>query len=222
MKIQEGISTARQVGLISCHFCHSLSRYPDEMAEKSQLHCPCCKSTLHSRIPNSFNKTMALLLAAFFLYIPANILPVMTVVYQGSGEPDTIMGGVIHLLEGGMWPLALIVFVASIVVPVIKIAVLFGLLLSIYWNAQWNPRERTRLYRAMEFIGRWSMVDIFVIGIMVALVQFGNNASIFPGIGALSFAAVVVLTMFATHVFDPRLIWDNLIKRSDLKVNNNE
>lgn len=204
------LPTAQEAGLISCHFCHSLSRYPKEIEERSKLHCPCCHSALHSRTPNSFSKTLALLLAALFLYIPANILPIMTVVYQGSGEPDTIIGGVIHLFEGGMWPLALIVFVASIVVPVIKLAVLFGLLWSIYWQVKWNPRDRTRLYRAMEFIGRWSMVDVFVIGILVALVQFGNTASIYPGIGALSFAAVVVLTMFAAHVFDPRMIWDNL------------
>jgi paraquat-inducible protein A len=120
------------------------------------------------------------------------------------------MQGVLHLLEGGMWPLALIVFVASIVVPVLKLVVLSGLLISIRLRSQWNPVERTRLYRIMEFIGRWSMVDIFVIAILIALVQFGNTASIYPGLGALSFAAVVVLTMFAAHTFDPRLIWDNI------------
>lgn len=218
MKAIKPMMTARQAGLIACHFCHSLSRPPESLGKKDQLHCPCCHSTLHSRTPNSFANTVALLLAGLFLYIPANILPVMTVIYQGSGEPDTIMGGVIHLFQGGMWPLALIVFVASIIVPVIKLLVLFGLLLSVHWKARWNPRERTRLYRGMEFIGRWSMVDVFVIGILVALVHFGNTASIYPGIGSLSFAAVVVLTMFAAHTFDPRLIWDNVGQTE----NNNE
>ena len=208
------MKTAREAGLISCHFCHSLSRYPDSLSKKTQLRCPCCHSVLHSRIPNSLGKTTALLLASFFLYIPANILPVMTVVYQGTGEADTIMEGVIHLLEGGMWPLALIVFVASIVVPILKLLVLAGLLISIAIRSRWNPAERTRLYQIMEFIGRWSMVDVFVIAILVALVQFGNSASIYPGIGALSFASVVVLTMFAAHTFDPRLIWDNLGKQT--------
>lgn len=205
------MTTAREAGLVSCHFCHSLAKIPDTYNDNNTtLHCPCCRSVLHSRIPHSMTRTTALLLAALFLYIPANLLPIMTIVFQGAGEPDTIMQGVLHLLEGGMWPLALIVFVASIVVPVLKLLVLFGLLLSIHFHSNWNPVERTRLYRIMEFIGRWSMVDIFVIAILVALVQFGNTASIYPGLGALSFAAVVVLTMFAAHTFDPRLIWDNL------------
>lgn len=216
------MKTAKESGLISCHFCHSLSRFPETLDRKSQLYCPCCHSALHSRIPNSLSKTTALLLAGLILYIPANILPIMTVVYQGAGEPDTIMGGVKHLLEGGMWPLALIVFIASIVVPVLKLAVLTGLLISIAVHSRWNPTERTRLYRIMEFIGRWSMVDIFVIGLLVALVQFGNTASIYPGAGSLSFAAVVILTMFAAHTFDPRLIWDNLGKKKTSQENNNE
>ncbi len=202
--------TAREAGLIACHFCHSLVKMPRQRQENTELHCPVCNSVLHSRIPYSLTKTSALLLASLFLYVPANILPIMTVIFQGAGQPDTIMQGVLHLLEGGMWPLALIVFVASIVVPVLKLVVLSGLLISIRFQSQWNPVERTRLYRIMEFIGRWSMVDIFVIAILVALVQFGNTASIFPGLGALSFAAVVVLTMFAAHTFDPRLIWDNM------------
>ena len=208
------MKTAREAGLIACHFCHTLSKIPSHNTDKGikhpQLHCPCCHSALHSRIPQSMVRTTALLLAALFLYIPANLLPIMTVVFQGTGEPDTIMQGILHLLEGGMWPLALIVFVASIVVPILKLLVLSGLIISIQLRSNWNPIERTRLYRIMEFIGRWSMVDIFVIAILVALVQFGNTASIFPGLGALSFAAVVVLTMFAAHTFDPRLIWDNL------------
>jgi len=215
------MKTAREAGLISCHFCHSLAKIPtnyhDSGLKKKQLHCPCCRSVLHSRIPHSITRTTALLLAAFFLYIPANLLPIMTVVLQGTSEPDTIMQGVFHLLEGGMWPLALIVFVASIVVPILKLVVLSGLLISIRFHSNWNPVERTRLYRIMEFIGRWSMVDIFVIAILVALVQFGNTAAIYPGLGALSFAAVVVLTMFAAHIFDPRLIWDNLEKEVNTK-----
>ena len=216
------MKTAQESGLISCHFCHSLSRFPEALDKKNQLYCPCCHSTLHTRIPNSLRKTTALLLAGFFLYLPANILPVMTVVYQGTGEPDTIMGGVKHLLEGGMWPLALIVFIASIVVPILKLIVLTGLLISIAIHSKWNPIERTKLYRIMEFIGRWSMVDIFVVGLLVALVQFGNTASIYPGVGSLSFAAVVILTMFAAHTFDPRLIWDNLGNKKSSHEKNHE
>jgi paraquat-inducible protein A len=163
---------------------------------------------MHSRIPNSLNRTRALLLAAIILYIPANTLPNMTVVFWGEGQPDTILSGVMHLLEGGMWPLALLIFIASIFIPILKLLTLFGLLLSVHFKTHWRPKDRTTMYRIIEFIGRWSMVDIFVIALLVALVQFGNTANVSPNLGALAFAAVVILTMFAAHLFDPRLIWD--------------
>lgn len=215
--------TARQAGLISCHFCHTLSRLPSLEAQKeneknklynTELLCPCCQSVIHSRIPNSLSKTWALLIAAIILYIPANTLPIMTVVIWGDGQPDTIMSGVVHLLDGGMWPLALLIFVASIFIPILKLIILTGLLLSIQFKVHWKPRDRTMLYRITEFVGRWSMVDVFVIGILVTLVQFGNTANVSPGLGALSFATVVILTMFAAHTFDPRLIWDVIDDRA--------
>ena len=165
------------------------------------------------RIPYSLQKTGAYLLAAMILYIPANLLPVMNIVLLGQGQPDTLMGGILHLIQGGMWPLALIVFVASVFVPLLKLIVLSVLVVSVQWHAQWKPLDRTRLYRLTEFVGRWSMVDIFVIAILVALVQFGALAHIDANAGSLSFAAVVVLTMFAAHSFDPRLIWDECEKK---------
>lgn len=205
--------TARQAGLIACHFCDTLTQLPESFTDfdeeiNVELHCPCCKSQIHSRTPNSLSTTWALLIAAIILYIPANTLPIMTVVLWGDGQPDTIMSGVVHLMDGGMWPLALLIFIASIFIPILKLLILTGLMLSIYFKSHWKPRDRTMLYRVTEFVGRWSMVDIFVIGILVSLVQFGNTASVSPGIGSLSFAAVVILTMFAAHTFDPRLIWD--------------
>lgn len=205
--------TAKNRGLVSCHFCHTLSKLPEDSDKKAThkktiLKCPCCQSTIHSRIPRSQSKTWALLIAAMILYIPANFLPIMTVVIWGNGQPDTIMSGVIHLLEGGMWPLALLIFIASIFIPILKLIVLTGLLISVHFKSTWKPRDRTILYRITEFVGRWSMVDIFVIAILVTLVQFGNAATVTPNIGALSFASVVILTMFAAHTFDPRLIWD--------------
>lgn len=203
------IQTARQAGLIACHFCDTLTQLPEGISEHDvELHCPCCQSEIHSRTPNSLSKTWALLIAAIILYIPANTLPIMTVVLWGDGQPDTIMSGVIHLMDGGMWPLALLIFVASIFIPILKLLILTGLMISIYFKSHWKPADRTTLYRVTEFVGRWSMIDIFVIGILVSLVQFGNTASVSPGIGSLSFAAVVILTMFAAHTFDPRLIWD--------------
>ncbi len=206
-----------EAGLISCPHCHFISRVPMPSEEYStgqqhtgtqSLVCPRCDAELHSRIPNSLTKTTALVFAAGFMYIPANILPIMNVTYLGTGQAETIIGGTIHLLEEGMWPLALIVFVASIVVPILKLLVLSGLLISIKLRSHWRPAQRTHLFHITEFIGRWSMVDIFVLAILVALVQFGNIASVDAGLGALSFAMVVILTMFAAHTFDPRLIWD--------------
>ncbi|HIO92358.1 MAG TPA: paraquat-inducible membrane protein A [Leucothrix mucor] len=202
------MTTAREAGLISCHFCHTLSKLPDDIETNTVLHCPCCQSNLHSRIHASLSRTWALLIAAFILYIPANTYPIMTFVYLGDGQPDTILSGVISLLSHGLWPLAFIIFLASIFIPILKLLTLFGLLLSIHFKTHWRPKDRTIMYRVTEFVGRWSMVDIFVIALLVALVQFGNSATVTPGLGALAFAAVVILTMFAAHTFDPRLIWD--------------
>lgn len=207
------LPSARLQGLIACHFCNTLSRFPDiknNNYKQAELRCPCCESVIHSRIPNSLNKTWALLIAAIILYIPANTSPIMTVVLWGNGQPDTIMSGVIHLLEAGMWPLAILIFVASIFIPILKLIILISLMVSVHLKSAWKPADRTMLYRIIEFIGRWSMVDVFVIGILVALVQFGNTATVTPGIGALSFASVVILTMYASHTFDPRLIWDSI------------
>ncbi|RVU85732.1 paraquat-inducible membrane protein A [Leucothrix sargassi] len=207
------MKTAREAGLIACHVCHNLNSVPSKQGleiddDEHQIHCYVCESVIHSRIPNSLNKTWALVIAAIILYIPANTQAIMTVKFWGDGQPETIMSGVLSLLYSGMWPLALLIFVASIFIPIAKLIVLVYLLLSIRYRSKWRPKERTQLYRITEFIGRWSMIDIFVIGILVALVQFGNTASVAPGIGALSFAAVVICTMVAAHSFDPRLIWD--------------
>ncbi len=208
--MSNSLPIARKQGLISCRFCHTLSQLPEasSQANKIKFKCPCCQSSIYSRIPGSLQKTWALLIAAMILYVPANTLPIMTVILWGNGQPDTIFSGVVHLLDGGMWPLALLIFVASIFIPLIKLIILVGLLISIQLKTLWKPRDRTILYRLTEFVGRWSMVDIFVIGILVTLVQFGNTALVTPNLGALCFATVVILTMFAAHTFDPRLIWD--------------
>jgi paraquat-inducible protein A len=165
---------------------------------------------MHQRKPNSIARTWALVLAALILYIPANAFPVMTTTYVGKSQSDTILSGVQYLIESGMWPLAAIVFFASVTVPVVKLVVLSYLLLSIQYRSHWRPKDRTRLYRLTELVGRWSMVDIFVVAILVALVRIGNFATIEPGIGATAFGAVVVLTMFAAMTFDPRIIWDRV------------
>jgi paraquat-inducible protein A len=134
----------------------------------------------------------------------------MTVTSLGKTQSDTILSGVIFLLHHGMWPLAAVVFIASIFVPLLKLLILILLLLSVHLRSRWRPRERTRLYRITEAIGRWSMVDVYVVTILVALVHLGNLASIQAEVGAVFFCAVVIITMFAAASFDPRLIWDQL------------
>jgi paraquat-inducible protein A len=199
--------TARNASQISCHSCHLLCRINFSIIGKS-LVCPRCGSTLHQRKPNSLKRTWALVLAAIIFYIPANLLPATVVISFGKAQADTIMSGVIYFIASGMWPIALVIFVASILVPILKLTILTFLLISVQRKSAWRPKDRTRLYRLTEMVGRWSMVDIYVVTILVALVNLGNLATIKAGPGAGFFAAVVVITMFAAMSFDPRLIWD--------------
>jgi paraquat-inducible protein A len=170
--------------------------------------CPRCGAARHARKPESLTRTWALLLTGMILYVPANVYPVMTVISFGSGAPDTILSGVEELARSGMWPLAALVFFASITVPVLKIVGLIILLITTQRGSRWRLRDRTVLYRIVETIGRWSMIDIFMLSILVGLVQLGAIATIAPGVGAISFCAVVIITMFAAEAFDPRLMWD--------------
>ncbi len=188
------------IGCGTCGLVHPLS----EVGER----CIRCGFRLHARKPNSIARTWALGVAAAILYLPANIYPVLTVIQLGSGQPSTILGGVQELLSGGQWPLALLVFFASIMVPMLKLVGLTVLLVSIQMRRRGRRRDRTVLYRLVDFIGRWSMIDIFMASILVALVQFGSLVKINAGVGAIAFAAVVILTMFAARTFDPRLTWD--------------
>ncbi len=198
--------TALAAHCASCHDCGLLCRLP--AGSHAGAGCARCGAELHTRKPNSLQRTWALVLAAMLCYLPANLFPVMTVVSLGQRQSDTIFSGVVYLLTHGMWPLALIVFVASICVPVLKIVSLISLLVSVHRGSGWHPVERTRVYRLTEAIGRWSMVDIYVVTILVALVRLGNLATIEAGAGAVFFGSVVVLTMLAAESFDPRLIWD--------------
>ncbi len=196
---------ALDAGILVCDECHQLSHHvPGE-----RQRCRRCGAPLHARRPNSIARTWALLLAAALLYIPANLLPIMTVNLFGQGSPATIMEGVLELIHAGMLPIALVVFVASILVPTFKLVGIALLLYSVQRHLPLSPRQRIFMFRFIEWIGRWSMLDIFVIAILVALVSFGNLASIEAGAGAMAFAAVVILTMLAAITFDPRLIWDN-------------
>jgi paraquat-inducible protein A len=196
--------------ILNCHTCGFLSRQTREYQN-----CVRCNSPLYHRKHNSIEATWALLTTAFLLMIPANIYPVMTVIRFGRGEPSTILSGVLHLIESGMWGLAMVVFIASIVVPVMKLIILFFLLISVHSKSIWRPRDRTLLYRATEVVGAWSMVDIYLVGLLSSLVSLDAISTIRPGIGAIFFAGVVVVTMFAAHSFDPRLIWDSVKEKNN-------
>ncbi|HIG64230.1 MAG TPA: paraquat-inducible protein A [Methyloprofundus sp.] len=198
----------RGTQLTNCHNCHLLCT----ISPTHESCCPRCNAAIHFRKPDSLNRCTALVIAASVLYIPANLLPVMVVTSFGKTEGDTIINGVIYLATSGDLPLAIILFIASIFVPTIKLIILSLLLTTVHFKSEWRPRERTYLYRLTEFIGRWSMVDIFVDTLMAALIQIQGLMVIEVGVGAVAFGAVVVLTMLAAMAFDPRLIWDNMEK----------
>jgi paraquat-inducible protein A len=199
------LTTARDAGLVSCHSCHLLCERGKQSADRR---CPRCGASLHERKPNSIARTWALVIAAFLFYIPANVLPITIVISLGKAQSDTIMSGVIYFIHTGMWPIALVIFLASIFIPLLKLLALIFLLISVQRKSTWRQQDRTRLYRIVEVIGRWSMVDIFVVTILVALVHLGGLATIHAGPGAIFFGAVVVITIIAAMGFDPRLIWD--------------
>ena len=197
-------ATALSQGLYLCEVCEQLNR-----GIEGHCHCARCGANLHGRTPNSIRRAWAFLIAAVILYIPANILPILhTGNLFGGTRTDTIMSGVAHLWETGSAGLAIIIFIASIVIPFAKILSLGFLLVTTQRRSQWKPLLRTKLYRATHWIGRWSMTDIYVGATLVALVHLGPFANIEPGDGAIAFGAVVVLTMLATLSFDPRVMWD--------------
>jgi len=198
--------TAAHAGLVSCESCQLLVQ-PVSSAEPG--FCPRCGEELESRRHASIDTSWALLVAAAICFIPANVLPVLNSTSLGSTEPDTILGGVVFLYLSGSWHLALIVLVASFMIPLGKLIALAYLLITVQLGSVTRGHGRTRLYRVVEFIGRWSLLDVFVAAFTVALVQLQPLMSVAPGPGVLFFAAVVVLTMLAAEAFDPRLIWDS-------------
>jgi len=188
--------------------CHACGIVADDAGLQRQ-HCGRCGKLLHRRRPDSIARTWALLVSAAILYIPANLLPVLYTHALLGGQVDTIISGVVYFWHTGAVALAIIIFTASILVPLLKLAVLSLLAFTSQRHSHWQPQQRTLLYRLVEFVGRWSMLDIFVITLTVALVRFKTLATITPGPGAMAFCAVVVLTMLASRAFDPRLIWDH-------------
>ena len=193
---------------LGCECCGMVSTVP-LLADgrRARLSCPRCGHPLHDRLPDSLQKTWAYLVASALLYVPANALPILTTSNLFQSESHTIAGGIMQLWREDAWGLAIIVFVASIAVPLLKI----GALALLAWTSQhkphWRRQERARLYRVVEAVGHWSMLDVYVVVLSSGIVHFGRIASVQPEPGLLAFAAVVLLTMFAARSFDPRLIW---------------
>ena len=192
-------------GLHSCPICHLVSEPPAGQAEGQ---CPRCDEILAFRKPHSLERTWAFLIAAAICYIPANVLPVLTTYTATGKESDTILQGVVLLWSPTGWPLSLIVLFASVMIPSAKILALAYLLIGVHRGSANSPEQRMKLFRMVEIIGRWSMVDVFVDTFTAALIQLQPLMAVDPGPGLVFFAAVVVLTMLAVESFDPRLIWD--------------
>ena len=203
-----GCGSAMANGLVACGECGLVSAWRPDADGLS--HCPRCASVLHRRKTDSLNRTWALLLAGYVLFIPANVLPITITSSIVGVQSDTIMSGVAYFWHEGAYDLAIIIFTASIFVPLAKLLALTVLAWSAQTRSTWDPMQRTRLYRMVEFVGKWSMLDVFVVAMLARLVQFSSLASIEAGPGAIAFSAVVVITMFAAMSFDPRLMWDPL------------
>jgi paraquat-inducible protein A len=200
--------TAAGAGLLVCPACGMLNRCAPTGRAARRPGCGRCGLVLHARKPRSLSRSLALLLGAAALYLPANLLPILVTTSPFGSERDTIMSGVVVLWTGGSWPLALVILIASILIPLAKLLALGLLIYSVHRRWRGARLQRARLYRLIERIGRWSMTDVFVAAVVSTLVQLRGLASIRVGPAAAPFGAVVVLTMMATQAFDPRLIWD--------------
>ncbi|MEO8152668.1 MAG: paraquat-inducible protein A [Rhizobacter sp.] len=203
----DGIQTGTQRGLLSCVTCGRVSQLVRPVTDGTALRCPRCKTPLSHRRPGSLNRTWAFLLGAMILYVPANLLPIMSTTSVFGDEQHTILGGIEELRASGDWTLALIVFIASIVVPMLKIAAMVLLATTAQRGSRWRSLERAQLYRMVDAVGHWSMLDVFVVVLLVGTIRFGAFGGVQPEPGLLAFGAVVVLTMLAAGSFDPRLIW---------------
>jgi paraquat-inducible protein A len=205
------IIRAINLGLAGCHVCDKVVKVNDA----GVTHCPRCNSRVHMRKHDSINRAWAFLISAFIMYIPANTEAIMITGALGQTSSDTILSGILYFLAHGDWPLALVIFSASVLLPLLKIMAIAYLLIMVQSGNRLRKKEKTRLYVMAEVMGRWSMVDVFVVAILASLIQLGELSSIKPGPAGMAFAAMVILTMFSAMAFDPKLIWDQSEKQND-------
>ncbi|MGB5446980.1 MAG: paraquat-inducible protein A [Psychromonas sp.] len=195
--------TGKEQGLQLCKVCENYSQYT-----LHPTHCPVCASPIELRKKNSLQKSWALLITSIIFIFPANLYPITYLLKNNIPYPDTIFSGIMSLVESDMLTIAIIVFIASIIVPIFKIAALAFILLSIQFKWRFPPRTQLKLFGLVDWIGKWSILDLFVISIMTAVFDKGHLLAVYPGIAATSFTVVVVTTLFAANSFDTRLIWD--------------
>jgi paraquat-inducible protein A len=188
---------------IACTVCDLVVTGTEEGGD-----CPRCAATLHVRKPDAFRRTTALVITGFLLYVPANFIPVLTTVRLGRADENTILSGVIELVHNDLWPLAIIVFSASIILPLLKLCGLTWMLIATHLRSRRLLVGRTRFYRMIDLVGRWSNIDVFAVSVLIAALRFGALTEVHAGNGLVAFAAVVIVTMVATSVFDTRLMWD--------------
>jgi paraquat-inducible protein A len=200
-------------GLIACRTCGLLQRI-ENVPRRYEARCARCDTVLERHQPDSRQNTAALSLAALFLYVPANIYPILNMEYLGRHTENTVWQGVVKLYQDGMWHIATIVFAASILIPLLKLTGLFFLVVT--RSRRWQ-KGRTVIYKTISAVGPWAMLDVFLLSVLVALIRFGKFATVIPGPGAIAFTSVVVLTIFASSSFDPQLIWKEEILESDTK-----
>lgn len=199
-----GPPRAIALNLVACHACDMVCRGSGE----DEGRCPQCNAVLHSRRPNSLARAWACLLASIIFYVPANALPVMYTSLAGNGSESTILQGIIEFWAGGSYGIALVIFIASVAVPCTKFFIMGFLLTLARRRSTWAMRERAKLYRFVELVGYWSMLDVLVVAIVAALVKFQALSDVEPRVGILFFGLVVILTMLSAMSFDPRLTWD--------------
>ncbi len=198
---------------VACRTCGLLQRM-EELRPGTAAECRRCGSLLVERKVDSLGRTAALSLAALIFYIPANIYPILSIQRYGAYSESTVWDGCVKLFQNGQWVVAVIVFLASILIPMFKLLGLFFLVVTAHIRSTRQRRERTWVYRIIEVIGPWAMLDVFLLSVLVALVKLGEIATVRPGPGLLAFTAVVVLTILASASFDPKLIWEEPDKRS--------
>ncbi|MFT6861871.1 MAG: paraquat-inducible protein A [Akkermansiaceae bacterium] len=195
--------SALELDLVACHTCNKVS-------DLNCSHCPRCGTHLHARKPDSIARCLAYGITGILAYIPANLFPIMIVTQLGTEEKSTILGGVATFWEMKAYPVAITIFIASVMIPGLKFLALGILCGAATGKIALNPRSANKIYSLTELVGRWSMVDVFVVAILVGLIQMGNLMSIQPGTAAIAFGLMVILTMLSAHAFDPKLIWDRV------------